>query len=41
VPDVFPGTMEAGVKESFEDPAIFPSAWFAQRRNALDWFRRP
>ncbi len=41
VPDGFPGTMEAGGKESLEDPAVFPTAWFSQRRNALDWFKRP
>jgi hypothetical protein len=41
VPDGFPQTMEAGGKESLEDPAIFPTAWFSQRRNALDWFKRP
>jgi hypothetical protein len=40
MPDGFPGTMEAGGKESFEDPAVFPTAWFSQRRNALDWFKR-
>jgi len=41
VPEGFPGTIEAGGKESFEDPAVFPTAWFSQRRNALDWFKRP
>ena len=40
VPDGFPGTMEAGGKESFEDPAIFPTAWFSRRQNALDWFKK-
>ena len=40
VPDGFPGTMEAGGKESFEDPAIFPTAWFSERQNALDWFKK-
>ena len=41
VPDGFPGIMEAGGKESFEDPAIFPTAWFSKRQNALDWFKKP
>jgi len=41
VPDGFPGTMEEGGKESFEDPAIFPTAWFSKRQNALDWFKKP
>ena len=39
VPAGFPGTMEAGGKESFEGPAIFPTAWFALRQNALDWLQ--
>jgi hypothetical protein len=41
VPEGFPGIMEEGGKESFEDPAIFPTAWFSKRQNALDWFRKP
>jgi hypothetical protein len=35
-----PGTIEAGGKESFDGPAIFPTAWFSERKHALDWFRK-
>lgn len=35
----FPGTMEAGGKEAFEGPAIFPTAWFSERQHALAWLR--
>lgn len=37
----FPNTMEAGGKEVFEGPAIFPTRWFAERQHAIDWFRTP
>src|SRR5262245_38610650 len=37
VPPGFPNTMEAGGKEVIEGPAIFPTAWFAERQHALDW----
>jgi hypothetical protein len=40
VPAGFPGTMEAGGKEVFEGPAIFPTAWFSERKHALDWFQK-
>jgi hypothetical protein len=40
VPDGFPGTMEAGGNASFEDPAVFPTAWFSKRQNALNWFKK-
>ena len=40
MPAGFPGTKEAGGKEQFEGPAIFPTAWFAQRENALAWFQK-
>lgn len=40
VPAGFPNTVEAGGKETFEGPAIFPTAWFSQRQHALDWFRK-
>ena len=40
MPDGFPDTIEAGGKESMEDPAIFPTAWFSKRQNALDWFKK-
>jgi len=39
VPEGFPGTIEAGGKESLEGSAIFPTAWFSRRQNALDWLR--
>jgi hypothetical protein len=40
VPAGFPNTMEAGGKETFEGPAVFPTAWFSERQHALDWFRK-
>ena len=40
VPAGVPGTIEAGGKESFDGPAIFPTAWFSERKHALDWFRK-
>ena len=40
VPAGFPGTMEAGGKEAFEGPAIFPTAWFSERQHALTWLRK-
>jgi hypothetical protein len=40
VPPGFPGTMESGGKEIIDGPAVFPTAWFAERQNALDWFRK-
>jgi len=40
VPAGFPGTMEAGGKEVFEGPAIFPTAWFSERKHALDWLQK-
>ena len=39
VPAGFPNTIEAGGKEAFEGPAIFPTTWFSERQHALDWFR--
>jgi hypothetical protein len=40
MPAGFPNTMEAGGTETFEGPAIFPTAWFSERQHALDWFKR-
>ncbi len=40
MPAGFPNTMEAGGKEAFEGPAIFPTAWFSERQHALDWFKK-
>ena len=37
VPAGFPNTIEAGGQEVFEGPAIFPTAWFSVRQNALNW----
>jgi hypothetical protein len=34
-----PNTIEAGGKEVFDGPAIFPTAWFSERQHALDWFK--
>jgi hypothetical protein len=40
MPDGFPDTLEKGGKEAVEGPAVFPTAWFSQRENALAWFRK-
>ena len=40
VPAGFPDTVEAGGKEVFDGPAIFPTAWFSERQHALAWFRK-
>jgi hypothetical protein len=40
VAEDFPNTIEVGGKESCEEPAIFPTAWFSSRQNALDWFKK-
>jgi hypothetical protein len=40
VPESFPRTIESGGKEQIDGPAIFPTAWFSKRQNALDWFKR-
>jgi hypothetical protein len=37
MPAGFPDTMEAGVREAVDGPAIFPTARFAERQHALDW----
>lgn len=40
VPEGFPNTMEFGGRETTDDPAIFPTAWFSARKNALEWLRK-
>jgi hypothetical protein len=40
VPAGAPNTMEAGGSETVDGPAIFPTAWFAERENALAWFQK-
>jgi hypothetical protein len=40
VPEGFPGTMEAGGKESYTEAAVFPTAWFSKRQNAIDWLKK-
>jgi len=40
MPADFPNTIENGGKEAFGEPAVFPTAWFSQRENALAWFMR-
>jgi hypothetical protein len=40
VPEGFPNTIESGGREVVEGPAIFPTAWFSVRKNALEWFRK-
>lgn len=39
-PSEFPNTIEKGGSESVDGPAIFPTAWFSKRENALAWFRK-
>jgi hypothetical protein len=39
-PPEFPHTIENGGAETVDGPAIFPTAWFAERENALAWFRK-
>lgn len=41
MPAGVPGTMELGGKEVIDGPAIFPTARFTDRKNALEWFRKP
>ena len=38
MPAGFANTMENGGKEASGDPAVFTTAWFGQRDNALSWF---
>ncbi|HLI98497.1 MAG TPA: hypothetical protein VKT76_02170 [Bradyrhizobium sp.] len=40
VPASVPSTMEAGETEKFDGPAVFPTAWFSERKHALDWFKK-
>ena len=40
VPAGFPNTIESGGKELVEGNAIFPTAWFSERQNALAWLHR-
>ena len=40
VPAGFPGTIETGGKEAIDGPAIFPTAWFSTRQNAVAWLQR-
>jgi PhnB protein len=39
-PKGFPGTVESGAEPEVEGPAVFPTAWFADRQHALDWFKK-
>lgn len=39
VPEGSTDVMEAGVQPLIEGPATFPTARFADRQHALDWFR--
>lgn len=39
MPDGFPSTMEGGSNETIEGPAVFTTARFSKRENALAWFR--
>jgi hypothetical protein len=40
MPADFPDTIEKGGMEASGEPAVFATAWFSQRENALAWFRR-
>jgi hypothetical protein len=40
MPAGVPGTMEAGGTEKIDGPAVFPTAWFSERKHALDWFKK-
>ena len=40
MPEGFRNTMESGGTEAVEGQAIFPTAWFSTRKNALEWFRK-
>lgn len=35
-----PGTIEAGGTEKIDGPAVFPTAWFSERKHALEWFKK-
>src|SRR5262249_45938231 len=39
MPAGVPNTMESGGKEVIDGPAIFPTAWFSVRQNALNWLK--
>jgi hypothetical protein len=39
MPAGFPKTMETGGEEVIDGPAIFPTAWFSERQNALNWLK--
>jgi hypothetical protein len=40
VPAGFPNTIESGGKEVVDGAAVFPTAWFSERRHAVDWLKR-
>src|SRR5262245_12176861 len=39
MPADFPNTIEKGGREASGEPAVFATAWFSRRENALSWFR--
>lgn len=39
LPAGVPNTMESGGKEVIDGPAVFPTAWFSVRQNALNWLK--
>lgn len=39
VPAGSPDTMESGGVAAVDGPAIFPTAWFSERKNAIAWFQ--
>ncbi len=38
IPSGAPGTVESGTQPEREPPGNFPTGYFADRRNVLDWF---
>ena len=41
IPAQAPITMENGGSETVEGPAVFPTAWFGSRENAIAWLTQP
>ena len=40
VTEGFPNTIEEGGSEAIDGPAVFPTAWFRERKNALAWLQK-
>jgi hypothetical protein len=39
-PPGFPNTVEQGHAPEVDGPAVFPTAWFAERANAMVWLKQ-